>query len=98
MFFPIPNQNGEGWEVVQKPHNFFMNITKSPAHEESEPIYFLRVKGKLGNKGQFGHMGLASREMEITKVLEFREYKESDGVCNIPQPPEMLPYDSEKFK
>jgi hypothetical protein len=86
---PIPNPNNEGWDVVRRPKNFWASIKETSAQEEH--IYFLKVKAKLGKAGQFGHMGLANHEMEITQVLEFREYKKSDGVCEIPLPPEMDP-------
>jgi len=90
IFMPIPNPNNENWDVVSKPKNFWVGIDKAPSLK-NEPIYFLKVKAKLGKAGQFGHMGLANHEMEITQVLEFREYKKSDGVCGIPSPPELIP-------
>jgi hypothetical protein len=90
IFMPIPNPNNEGWDVVSKPKNFWLGINKAPT-PKSEPIYFIKVKAKLGKAGQFGHMGLANHEIEFTQVLEFREYKESDGVCDIPLPPQNIP-------
>lgn len=86
-FVSIPNSSNERWDVVSRPGNFWDGISKVP-QQKNETIYFLKVKAKLGETGQFGHMGLANREMEITKVLEFRELRESDGVCDIPLPPD----------
>ena len=88
-FMPIPNPNDERWDVISKPKNFWASIKNAPTLK-NEPIYFLKVKARLGVTGQFGHMGLANHEMKITQVLEFREYKKSDGLCEIPRPPEFI--------
>lgn len=46
------------------------------AHEDrrgSPRYYRMRVRGRLGPEGRFGHKGMCSRELHVTEILESKE-------------------------
>jgi hypothetical protein len=62
-----------GRQAIEKwyprfPHDF--ELPDSPGFDRGPGRkYTMRVRGRLGPKGRFGHLGICSRELDVTEVL-----------------------------
>ena len=60
----------EGWSVVGFPSDFKLPHPEAGDRRGPGRSYRMRVRGRLGPPGQFGHRGFNVRELEVTEVLE----------------------------
>jgi hypothetical protein len=84
FFIPIPTRNGERWHVTSAPDELFKTVDSFTPHAGT---LYLKVIAEVGSRGRFGYMGSATRELTIHKIVELRQFEESDGVCIPPIPP-----------
>lgn len=86
IFRPFADEGRVQWWVSRVPENFSSWLASVPP-VSGYRMMFARVIAKVGSPGRFGHLGMGSREIEISEVLELRQYQPSDGVCQLPPPP-----------
>jgi hypothetical protein len=86
LFRPITDQGRVQWWISRVPQNFSSWLESVPA-VSGYRMMFARVIAKVGGLGRFGHLGMGSREIEISEVLELRQFQQSDGMCQVPPPP-----------
>jgi hypothetical protein len=78
------------WWVARVPENFSSWLDSVPA-ESGYRMMFARVIGNVSSPGRYGHLGMGSREIQISEVLELRQFQASDGVCRSESPPPPVP-------
>lgn len=86
FFRPFADEGRVQWWVARVPENFPSWLDSVPAISGYR-LMFARVIATVGSPGRFGHLGLGSREIEISEIMELRQYQTSDGVCHLPPPP-----------
>lgn len=90
FFRPIADKGRVQWWISRVPDNFSSWLDSVPA-VSGYRMMFARVIAKVSSSGRFGHLGMGSREIEISEVLELRQFQESDGVCRFYEPPPPVP-------
>ena len=70
-----PCQSAENWLPLMsaKMHARYDSLTDAMY----EPV-FARVRGTIGPRGRYGHMGANDRELHVTELLEMRKSAERD--------------------
>jgi hypothetical protein len=90
FFVPLPNTSYEKWWIVAVPDGFRAMASGIPVVGNGR-VMFARVYAKLGPQGRYGHLGMGSREVAISAIVELRPFEESDGSCEIWTPPPPVP-------
>jgi len=89
-FVADPPTNSEFWWVESPPRAFdeaFEKMRRTYPTNDRSYSASVRVQGSVGPPGQYGHMGGATRLLEIR---EFSEMRPHPGGCPIIIPPELL--------
>lgn len=90
FFVPLPNTSREKWSIAAIPDGFRAMARGIPVVGHSR-LMFARVYAKVGPEGSYGHLGMGSREIAISAIVELRQFEESDGTCEIWAPPPPVP-------
>ena len=86
FFRPAADEGRVQWWVTRVPENFASWLDSVPPNSGYR-MMFARVIAATGSPGSYGHLGHGSREMEISEVLELRQFEPRDGMCGLPPPP-----------
>jgi hypothetical protein len=90
FFRPLTGQGRVQWWISGVPDNFSSWLASVPA-VSGHRMMFARVIANVSSSGRFGHLGMGSREIEISEILELRQFQQSDGVCQQESPPPPVP-------
>jgi hypothetical protein len=86
FFRPLADNGKVQWWVAAVPDDFGVWLQTVPM-KSGLRMMFARVIASVGAPGEYGHMGMGSREIRISEILELRQFEESDGACGVPPPP-----------
>jgi hypothetical protein len=70
-----PCKSAENWLPLMTPEMYARY--DSAAEAMYEPV-FARVRGTVGPRGRYGHMGANDRELHVEELLELRRIAERD--------------------
>lgn len=74
-----PCSSGEQWWVLSDEdlHVAYERTVGEGAKYAYVPV-FVRLRGRIGPEGRYGHLGVYQRELTVTEVLEIREARQGD--------------------
>jgi hypothetical protein len=75
------------WELKSAPDSFYEQLEKlagTNLNGLAEVNVTLKIRGKLGPPGEYGHMGLAGRELEIQDFWEMKPMTKYPSCLPLP--------------